>query len=186
MDVIIRESGKKTGFYHQDQHGLYWAEEIIQNFDGTNDGQFTWDDEKQVYFCDQDTFDWWDEVLDNEQELTDLLHEVRNGDKDLSDEEIEEIQEISNRCHNDDLEVGSRNALIEIKEYLETLPVVDHLGYKDNPTRLEIAKCLDLWKEYVDRGNEDTRREFYSRTIEENLEIMNECFGESEEESNDE
>lgn len=42
-----------------------------------NDGQFTYDEERDAFVCSQETFDWWDKVIDAHQSLEYKIQDLK-------------------------------------------------------------------------------------------------------------
>ena len=50
---------------------------FIGNTGALDDGQFEYDDDTEVYTTTQENFDWWQNVVKDNQKLEDRLHELR-------------------------------------------------------------------------------------------------------------
>lgn len=80
MNIKIKETGKQETLELIDRKtGVYWEGDLIGNYDGLGDGdhQFKYDEDSDTYICSQDTFDWWQKVLADQQELEDRLEELK-------------------------------------------------------------------------------------------------------------
>ncbi|SMB89282.1 hypothetical protein SAMN05660772_02863 [Pasteurella testudinis DSM 23072] len=70
MEIIIRQTNKKESLTIIDpKTGCNYISDFIGNTGALNDGQFTYDDDKNAWICDQDTFDWWEYVVAENQAL---------------------------------------------------------------------------------------------------------------------
>ena len=77
MKIIIRETNAAEELSIIDpDNGVDYIADFIGNTGALMDGQFEWDEELDAQVCDQATFDWWDTVVDDNQELTDRIHEM--------------------------------------------------------------------------------------------------------------
>lgn len=77
MKIIIKETGvTETLEIIDPTTGVNYIADFIGNTGALMDGQFEWDEELDAQVCDQATFDWWNTVVDNNQELTDRIHEM--------------------------------------------------------------------------------------------------------------
>jgi hypothetical protein len=63
MDVKIKETGEIKTLEIRDERGIEWADDMIGNAGAKTDGQFTWDDEEEVYLAEQGTYDWWHDYI---------------------------------------------------------------------------------------------------------------------------
>lgn len=43
--------------------------DFIAPYGAFDDGQFTYDEERNAFICSQETFNWWDKVIDAHQSL---------------------------------------------------------------------------------------------------------------------
>lgn len=78
MDIIIRESQKTEELSIIDPRtGVNYISDFVGNTGAHTDGQFEWDEDKDAYICDQDTFDWWSKVVDDNQKLEDRIYQLR-------------------------------------------------------------------------------------------------------------
>lgn len=70
MNIFIKETGvcEKLCIFDQ-KTGVNWISDFIGNSGAFNDGQFTWDDEKDAFVCSQETFDWWENTIRKQEEL---------------------------------------------------------------------------------------------------------------------
>lgn len=50
--------------------------DFIGNHDAFNEQQFSYDEEKNVYHCDQDTFDWWNQVVNDQHALQERIKDL--------------------------------------------------------------------------------------------------------------
>ena len=67
MNVFIKETKQiKTLSIIDPKTGVDWIRDFIGNHEN---GQFTYDDELDVFICDQENFNWWEKVVDDNQTL---------------------------------------------------------------------------------------------------------------------
>ena len=77
MKIIIKEtSAVETLSIIDPKSGVDYISDFIGNTGALNDGQFEWDEDRDAYVCDQETFDWWDTVVTANQSLDDRIHEL--------------------------------------------------------------------------------------------------------------
>jgi excisionase family DNA binding protein len=126
MDVKILETGEIISFDY------YCAGDVIGNAGATSDGQFTWDNENEIWVADQDTITWWLEYFcgqeQTEAEISSLADEIN-----LPLDQVK--HEFETRYLRVDMEDGRREAvrvLAEIREqykpYLSTTEAAEALG----------------------------------------------------------
>lgn len=100
MEIIIKETGvTETLEIIDPTTGVNYIADFIGNTGALIDDQFEYNDETDEWSCDQDTFDWWNRVIDENQKLNyrmqDLISEYGQdaiydaiagaGDVDLED-----------------------------------------------------------------------------------------------------
>ena len=77
MNIIIKETlAVETLSIIDPKSGVDYISDFIGNQGALSDGQFTWNDEKHAFECDQDTFDWWDKVVAEHQALGYRIQEL--------------------------------------------------------------------------------------------------------------
>ena len=77
MKIIIRETNATKELSIIDPaSGVNYIADFIGNTGALVDGQFVWNEELDANVCDQGTFDWWDTVIDDNQDLEDRIHEM--------------------------------------------------------------------------------------------------------------
>ncbi|MDD5330220.1 MAG: hypothetical protein PHX38_09460 [Sulfuricella sp.] len=77
MKIIIKEtSAVETLSIIDPKSGVDYIYDFIGNAGALIDGQFEWDEDRDAYVCDQETFDWWDTVVTANQSLEDRIHEL--------------------------------------------------------------------------------------------------------------
>ncbi len=70
MKIKIRETAEtKTLAIRNRDTGIDWTQDLIGNAGAFADGQFVWSDEDDAHLCDQETYDWWDQYI-NDYETT--------------------------------------------------------------------------------------------------------------------
>lgn len=77
MKIIIKETSIEEYLEIIDPRtGINWISDFIGNTGALSDGQFVWDDEKDAYICDQDTFDWWSKVVYDNESIENRVYEL--------------------------------------------------------------------------------------------------------------
>lgn len=114
MQVVIKNTGVKQTLSIVDREtNVNYVRDFIGNYGGLTDGQFTYDESIDAYVCDQDTFDWWDKVISDNQQLEDRLSDLRK-------------QHGSERVHNVIMQAGDHDledhAAAVNRELDETFP----------------------------------------------------------------
>jgi hypothetical protein len=67
MKIKIKETGKiKHLNIYDPKTGIDWTNDLIGNAGALQDGQFEYDYDTDVYLTNQDTFNWWNEYIINE------------------------------------------------------------------------------------------------------------------------
>ena len=75
MNIIIEKTCEnKTLSIIDPDSGVDYISDFIGNHGALADGQFTWDDERDAYVCDRETFAWWADVVEANQALEDRIH----------------------------------------------------------------------------------------------------------------
>jgi len=75
MQVRIKETGEIAELTIIDpKTGLDWAADITGN-----DDNFGYDEDYDVRVCDQETFDWWANLIRRYQKVDDRYYEIRKG-----------------------------------------------------------------------------------------------------------
>lgn len=76
MKIIINETGKiETLSIIDPDTGVNYISDFIGNT-GDLGTQFIYDDNRNVWTCDQETFDWWSDVVTKEQALGNRIHDL--------------------------------------------------------------------------------------------------------------
>ena len=76
MDIKIKETGELKSLSIIDPPtGCNWEIDLM----GNHDADMIYDDDEGVYIMDQETFDWWDDLLARYQAADNHLHETRCG-----------------------------------------------------------------------------------------------------------
>lgn len=77
MKIIIKETYEvKTLSIIDPKTGVDYIEDLIGNTGALTNGQFTWDEYFDAYFCDQDTYDWWSNLVAEQQLLKERIHNL--------------------------------------------------------------------------------------------------------------
>jgi hypothetical protein len=93
MKIIINETGAvETLSIIGAKSGLNYISDFVGNQGALSDGQFVWDEDQDAYVCDQETFDWWQKVVEENQELEYRIHELKEEHgSDEVDKVLEEL-----------------------------------------------------------------------------------------------
>lgn len=71
---MIRETGKvETLSFIDPRHNVDCVTDFIGSHGGLTDGQFTYDDDQDIYLCDQETYDWWSKVITDHQVMEERI-----------------------------------------------------------------------------------------------------------------
>lgn len=99
MNIIIKETSEvETLSIVDPKSGVDYISDFIGNTGALNDGQFEWNEERYAYVCDQETFDWWDAVVNANQSLGDRIHEL------VKEHDSEAVHDVIYKAGNVDLE----------------------------------------------------------------------------------
>ena len=80
MDIRIKETGeRKTLSIVDASNGMDWTADLIGNYGGLDDGQFVCDDYNGYYECDQDTYDWWHDLMTRYEATDNALYNYRQS-----------------------------------------------------------------------------------------------------------
>lgn len=81
MKIRIKETNqiKELHLFDTGPSRADWIKDFIGNTGALNDGQFSYDDELESYACDNETFDWWEKVVDAHQRLELRKYELTWG-----------------------------------------------------------------------------------------------------------
>lgn len=110
INIIIKDTDKQETLSIVDQKGIDYIKDFIGNYGAFNDGQFTYNDDKDVYICDQDTFDWWSKVVSDNQALKNRLAELRET---FGSDAVQEVIDQASDVELEDLALSVNNALDE-------------------------------------------------------------------------
>ena len=110
MNVTIKETGAKETLELIDSHGTDCAIDVIGNYDGIGSDahQFQLDEDTGIYTCTQDTYDWWNRVLAEQQDLTDRIAELS---KEYGAEAVQDAIGTSGDCDLEDQAAAINKAL---------------------------------------------------------------------------
>jgi len=78
MNIIIKETGEKETLALI-MNGVDCSKDVIGNHDGfgSDDHQFEYDADIDAYVATQDTFDWWNKVIADQQGLEDRIADLK-------------------------------------------------------------------------------------------------------------
>lgn len=72
--VRIKETGEEKELSIIDRNsGVDWVSDLIGNAGATIDGQFTWDNDEEVYHADRETYDWWARYIEDTEKTEDEI-----------------------------------------------------------------------------------------------------------------
>ena len=69
MLYIFIDGVKKANLSITDNKGTDYTADFVGNWGALSDGSFTWSDDLDGYVCDQPTYDWWAQVIEDHQTL---------------------------------------------------------------------------------------------------------------------
>lgn len=99
MNILIKETlAVETLSIIDPKSGVDYISDFIGNTGALIDGQFAWDEEKNTYVCDQETFNWWNKVVGEHQALNYRIQDLteEHGSEAVNDAYIDQ-----ERCHVD-------------------------------------------------------------------------------------
>jgi hypothetical protein len=77
MKVMIRETGKiETLSFIDPRSKTDFITDFIGNQGALDDGQFTYDEDKDAYVCSQENFEWWQKVAADHQAMEERIKEL--------------------------------------------------------------------------------------------------------------
>jgi len=76
MNVIIKETGEVKELCSKDHRGIDYTTDFVGNAGGFVNGDFTYVKNFEVYMCSQDTYDWWKEVISDNERLEERIEEL--------------------------------------------------------------------------------------------------------------
>ena len=80
MDIRIKDTGEyKTLSIIDANSGVDWPNDMIGNYGGLSDGQFVYDDDNGYYECDQDTYNWWHDLMTRYEAADNALYNYRQS-----------------------------------------------------------------------------------------------------------
>lgn len=88
MKVIIKETKATRTFELIDpKSGVNYVTDFIGNAGGFVNGDFSWNEEQGAYVCNQDSYDWWEKVIADNQALDHRISELseKHGNDAVSD-----------------------------------------------------------------------------------------------------
>ena len=71
--------------------------DFMSNFGALTDGQFVFDEALDAYVCTQEIFEWWDEVIDENQALEYRIHDL------IKEHGSDAVNEVTQYAGDDDL-----------------------------------------------------------------------------------
>ncbi len=99
MKIIIKEtSAVETLSLIDPKSGVDYIYDFIGRTGALNDGQFEWDADHDAYVCDQETFDWWRDVVEANQVLEYRIDAL------AKEHGLEKVYEVINELDSVDLE----------------------------------------------------------------------------------
>jgi len=114
MKVQIKETGeiKYLGIIDR-KSGVDFIKDFIGNHNGFSNWEYN--DDLEIYIVSEDDYEWWSTVIRNEEDLMDLVDELKEDHPD----EWYVIDQIVSDAGNDDLEVRALYAIANLKEYFK-------------------------------------------------------------------
>ncbi len=77
MNIFIKETEQLNTLTLIDpKSNVNYIDDFIGNYGALTDGQFTYDNELDAYICNQETFDWWEQVIHDNQNLDYRIQEL--------------------------------------------------------------------------------------------------------------
>lgn len=77
MKIVIKETGKEEVLELIDRDsGVNYVTDFIAAAGGFNQVEFVWDRDSATGVCDADTFEWWSDVICDNQSLDDRIHNL--------------------------------------------------------------------------------------------------------------
>ena len=91
MNVFIKETKQIQNLeLIQPENNIDLTNDFIGGYGAFGDGKFIYDDELDAFICDQETFDWWNEIITNQQALLYKIQKLNEKyGKDVVDKVIE-------------------------------------------------------------------------------------------------
>lgn len=111
MKIIIKETFEyKTLSLIDPKTGIDDITDFIGNQGALSNGVFTFDMELDAYICTQETFEWWDTVVADHQELQYFIHEL------LQDHDSTTVSDVIHTIDSVDLEDLAPKTIQALKE----------------------------------------------------------------------
>jgi hypothetical protein len=118
MNVKIKETGKVESLSIIDpKNGVNWINDFIGNYGALSDGQFSWNNEEDVFEADQATYDWWYNVIKAYINADEVYREYLESLEDEYDKDYV-IRAVSDAC-NCDLEDQPAAIIATIEDFKE-------------------------------------------------------------------
>lgn len=90
MEIEIKETGSREEFWLVDREtGRDWSRDFVVGADPDN---FIYDYEKDIYVCDQASYEWWDRVVKEHQKAGDAKIEFLASIEDREEREGAEYE----------------------------------------------------------------------------------------------
>lgn len=125
-------------------NGVNCTQDIIGNHGALSDGQFTYDEDQDAYVCDQDTFDWWDRVLTDQQSLENRIAELKE------EHGFEKVQGVLDRVGHYELEDIAAAVNKELDETFNTSYAI-----MNNDSSPGVDRILEHESHELQEGTED-------------------------------
>jgi len=77
MDVIIKETGELKELWVTGPNGTDDTDDFVGNSGGFTNRDFVYDEEREVYVCSQDAYDWWEKVISDNERLKERIRELK-------------------------------------------------------------------------------------------------------------
>lgn len=77
MKIVIKETGKEEILELIDRNtGVNYVKDFIASAGRVDQVEFLWDKDSATYVCDTDTFEWWRDVICDNQSLDDRIQRL--------------------------------------------------------------------------------------------------------------
>lgn len=77
MKVQINGTDTKVTLSLTDANGTDWTQDFIGNWGAMSDGQFTFDHEAGIYRANEETVEWWSDIITKQQALDDRISSIK-------------------------------------------------------------------------------------------------------------
>ncbi|MEK8128634.1 hypothetical protein WMW72_12025 [Paenibacillus filicis] len=111
IKVTIKETGAKETLSIVDpRSNVDFVSDFIGNHGAFIDGQFTYDEDSDMFAADQDTYDWWAKVTTDHQALEDRIAEL---EEEHGKDRVQAVVHGASDCDLEDMASAVNGALDE-------------------------------------------------------------------------